>query len=360
MKIIIFEPALPNYRIDFFNRINNFQNLELNVYYSDSNLGILTRSKYKYKWAHKIGKIVQILPGIYWQFGSMAINISKADYIVLSGAPRNLSMLLILLKAKLRNKKIVWMGQYWSGTSQKWRHRIRLIISKLATALIFYTDHEVEKFKKDGWISNQPIGALNNGLDIRNIAAKRTKYFSKNRALNVLFIGRLTKKANLELLIEAFKILDSSIYKLEIIGDGPLFSKLKKKVKILKMNRIVNFYGAMNDENQISKIANNCSIFIYPGSVGLSLIHAMAYGLPVIVHDNESHHMPEFAAFKNKFTGLLFKENSAQDLSKILIELMEAETLRESMSLNSLDIVEKTFNTKDMSLRFIDFLNNLI
>lgn len=361
MKVIIFQPALPNYKIDFYERVNNFKNLELKVYYSDDkNLGILARSKNKYKWGYQIGKIVQILPGLYWQFGSMAINISKADCIVLSAAPRNLSMLLILLKAKLKNKKTIWWGHYWSPTSKKYRQRIRIIISKLSSSLLFYTDLEVEKFKKDGWKSNQLIGALNNGLDISNIAKKRTKYIAKNRPLKVLFIGRVTKKANLELLIEAFNIINSSKYKLEIIGDGPMLLKLMKKVKNLKMDRIISFYGAINDESQIANIANNSSLFIFPGSVGLSLIHAMAYGLPAIIHDNESHQGPEIAAFKNKMTGLLFKENSAKDLSNILIQLMDAETVREKMSLNSIDKLEKTFNTKNMSLRFIDFVNNLI
>ena len=359
MKVIIFQPALPNYRIDFFNRINNSQNLELDVYFSDASLGILTKSKKKYTWAHKIGNLIQILPGLYWQFGALAINISKSDCVVVCGAPRNLTTILILLKAKFRNIKTVWWGQYWSSTSKKYRQRIRLVISKLSTSLLFYTDLEVNKFKKEGWISNQQIGALNNGIDISEIAKKRIKYVAKERSLNVLFIGRITKKANLELLIDAFKILNSSKYKLDIIGEGPLLNKLREKVDILEIKHLVNFHGAMKDENKISKIANNTSIFIYPGSVGLSLIHAMAYGLPAIVHDNEYHHMPEIAAFKNNLTGMFFKENSAQNLSSTLVELMKSETLREKMSLNSLKTLEKNFNTENMSFRFLEFLNNL-
>ena len=359
MKVIIFQPALPNYRIDFFNRINNFQNFDVDVYYSDSSLGILTKSKNRYKWAYKIGKLIQIFPGLYWQFGALSIDISKFDCVVVCGAPRNLTTILILLKAKFRNKKTIWWGQYWSSTSKKYRQRIRLIISKLSTSLLFYTDLEVSKFKKDGWITNQQIGALNNGIDISKIAKKRTNYNSMNRPKNVLFIGRITKKANLELLIEAFKMLNSNKYKLDIIGEGPLLSKLIKKVEILEIKHIVNFHGAIKDENKISKIANNTSIFIYPGSVGLSLIHAMAYGLPAIVHDNEYHHMPEIAAFKNNFTGLYFKENSVIDLSNVLDKLMNSESLREKMSLNTLKILEKTYNTENMSLRFLDFVNKL-
>ena len=153
--------------------------------------------------------------------------------------------------------------------------------------------------------------------------------------------------------------IKSSTYKLDIIGEGPLLNKMQKKVKNLKMDKIVNFHGGIDDENKISKIANNSSIFVYPGSVGLSLIHGMAYGLPAVIHDNDYHHMPEYAAFKNKITGLFFKENSSIDLSNTLLKLMNSESYRESMSVNSLNILKNNFNTENMSLRFLDFLNKL-
>ena len=37
------------------------------------------------------------------------------------------------------------------------------------------------------------------------------------------------------------------------------------------------------------------SYICLPGAVGLSLIHAMAYGLPCLVHSNRLQHMPEIA-----------------------------------------------------------------
>ena len=43
-------------------------------------------------------------------------------------------------------------------------------------------------------------------------------------------------------------------------------------------------------------------IFVYPGEVGLSLIHAMAYGLPCLVHSDRLKHMPEISISKgNEF-----------------------------------------------------------
>ena len=204
------------------------------------------------------------MPGIYWQFGALSINISEADYIVVCGDPRNLSTIFLLIKAKLQNKKTIWWGHYWSSTSKKYRQIIRIYISKLSSALLFYNDSEVDRFKKDGWISNQKLGALNNGIDISEISKLRIPYNFKKRVSNILFIGRLTEKSNLKILIEAMYILKSKEFNLNIIGDGFLYKELIKKVNYLKINNNIKFYRGTNDEKIISEIANNCAIFVYP------------------------------------------------------------------------------------------------
>ncbi len=360
MKVFIFQPALPNYRIDLFKKLNNFLNNNLTVYYSDSNLGILSKIKNQYGWAKKIGELIEIFPGIYWQAGSLSINISQADCIVVCGSPRDLSTIFLLIKAKLRNKKTIWWGHYWSSTSTKFRQRIRIYISRLSNAYLFYTDEEVQKFKKAGWKSKKLISALNNGLDLKNISSKRKEYISIERPLNIFFIGRLTKKTNIYLLINALYLIKTKEYKLNIIGDGPEIINIKKTIRRLDLTNVVYLHGEISDEGEISRIANKCSVFVYPGSVGLSLIHAMAYGLPAIVHDNISHQMPEIAAFKNFLTGLNFKENSASDLAKVIKKLMKSNSLRQKMSFNSIKIVSDKFNTKNMSKRFFDFLNKVV
>ena len=343
--------------MDFFKRINKHLKNQLKVFYSDSDFRKLSQSPRNYAWAEKLGPLIQILPGIYWQFGALSINITKADFVVVCGAPRNLTTIFLLIKAKLQNKKTIWWGHYWSSSSKKYRQIIRIYISKLSSALLFYTDAEVEKFKKDGWISKQKLGALNNGIDISEISKLRLSYDFKNRSPNILFIGRLTEKSNLKTLIEAIYILRDKKFKLNIIGDGNLYEELIDKANNLKINNIIKFHGGTNNEKIISEIANSCSIFVYPGSVGLSLIHAMSYGLPCIVHNNIQHHMPEIAAFKEKVNGYFFEENSAIDLSKVIVKLMELGSLREQMSKNSINSVEENYNTANMAKRFIDFLH---
>ena len=107
------------------------------------------------------------------------------------------------------------------------------------------------------------------------------------------------------------------------------------------------------------RVANKCQIFIYPGAVGLSLIHAMAYGLPCLVHSNRLQHMPEIAAFKKGITGLTFDPNDSRDLAVKLSAMMSNPKFLNVLSENCLRTVENDFNTTRMALRFIKFIKRV-
>ena len=92
---------------------------------------------------------------------------------------------------------------------------------------------------------------------------------------------------------------------LNVIGNDDHYSMTTNKITFANGSKI-NWYGKLIDEKDISNIANRCRIFVYPGAVGLSLIHAMAYGLPCLIHSDRCNHMPEIAAFSHGKTGLTF------------------------------------------------------
>ena len=74
-----------------------------------------------------------------------------------------------------------------------------------------------------------------NSVDINKFSSKANDSFKKENKLEdkpiVLFVGNLIKRKNVESLLEAKKVSQSDYY-LVIVGDGPLFKKLSKKVEI--------------------------------------------------------------------------------------------------------------------------------
>ena len=356
MRIFIFQPALPEYRIDFFQKINKKIKGKLKVFYSSSDLNIKINAKERnFIWAFEVGKLIEFLPGLFWQKGILKIDISEADIVVVCGVPRNIATIFLLIKAKILGIKTIWWGHYWSATSNKIWLKLRMLIAKLSYSILFYTDYEVEEYLIKNYSKNKKVGSLNNGINNERIIYLRKNYDFSKRKKNILFIGRVTEKAKLELLIEALKNKMLKDYRLDIIGEGEMLNEIKNKVNNYKINKRVVFHKQTSDEEYISKIANKAAFFVYPGSVGLSLIHAMTYGLPVIIHNNRSHQMPEFAAFEDSITGLSFNEESINDLTKTIMKMMSSGNLRNQMSFNALRKVSRTYNTDDMNKRFYKF-----
>ena len=166
-------------------------------------------------------------------------------------------------------------------------------------------------------------------------------------------MGRITQKASFHILLNALKHPKIKDIVLNVIGNNSSGPYLKL-INILNNGVKINYYGELTDEKEISHIANRCRVFVYSGSVGLSLIHA--YGLPCLVHSDPLRHMPEIDAFKEGITGLTFNRNDPNDLAIKLYSMMSNTGELDLMSKECLNIIENDFNTKKMTGKFIKFI----
>ena len=157
------------------------------------------------------------------------------------------------------------------------------------------------------------------------------KYNANHRKFEILFLGRTSEKSSFNILLESLNYLNLNNITLNVIGNDDYYFLIRKKITFANGSKI-NWYGKLIDEKDISKIANRCRIFVYPGAVGLSLIHAMAYGLPCLIHSNRLKHMPEIAAFSKGNTGLTFCPGDSKHLAKILSSMISNTTLLNTMS----------------------------
>jgi len=355
-KILFVQPSIPLYRISFFKSLaSEFGNFFM-VIHSEGDLGELTPSL-KYSWSKCLGKVIKIGFGLVWQKNLINFTVKKDYIIVVSGNPRYLSTILFVLKAKLVGAKIIWWGHYRSSTSKNWRIKLRLGLMKFANGIIFYTEDEVKKYLTSKQRKEfRPIIGLNNGIDILPIRRLRKKYDSNSRCREILFLGRVTEKASFHILLNALQHLKIKDITLNVIGNNIFDPYLKLDNYNFNNGVKINYYGKLTDEKKISNIANRCRVFVYPGSIGLSLIHSMAYGLPSLIHSDPLKHMPEIAAFKEGVTGLTFNRNNSEDLAMKLCSMMSNTIQLDFMSKECLNIVENDFNTKTMSEKFSNFV----
>jgi len=115
-------------------------------------------------------------------------------------------------------------------------------------------------------ISNLNISIFPMGIfsDKFEITPKEFKFENFKSSKNILFLGRLSEKKGIKVLINAFKTFSSgNDIKLIIAGDGPLMNEMRKLINYYNLQDRVFFIGKVSDSEKI-ELFNICEILIVP------------------------------------------------------------------------------------------------
>lgn len=183
-------------------------------------------------------------------------------------------------------------------------------------------------------------------LNIRKELKPSRIYLSHfgNKNYNLLFLGRLTKIKKLNLIIEALVLLrgQGKEYNLTFVGDGIEKNNLQELVRKYGLEDNVWFYGACYDENINAELVYNADLCVSPGNVGLTAMHVMMFGCPVITHNDFSHQMPEFEAVHPGETGAFFERDNIESLAFTIGEWFDKYALlRESVRENCMKEIDE-------------------
>ncbi|MBR6927890.1 MAG: glycosyltransferase, partial [Methanobrevibacter sp.] len=171
-----------------------------------------------------------------------------------------------------------------------------------------------------------------NSVDIDKFSSRENDSFKREYRLTdkpiVLFVGNLIKRKNVESLLEAKKIANSDYY-LVVVGDGPLFKKLKKKVEEENIRDVI-FTGSRND---VENIIPSCDVLVLPSfseSFGLVLIEALACGKPVI-----GSNVGGITEIINDDVGLLVNPTKVSSIARAIDRMINDDNMRTVMSMNA-------------------------
>ncbi|WP_407374469.1 glycosyltransferase family 4 protein [Methanobrevibacter sp.] len=173
-----------------------------------------------------------------------------------------------------------------------------------------------------------------NSVDIDKFSADGDDSFKIENNLTdkpiVLFVGNLIKRKNVDSLLEAKKISNSDYY-LVIVGDGPLFKKLKKKVEDENIRDVI-FTGSRRD---VEKIIPSCDLLVLPSfseSFGLVLIEALACGKPII-----GSNVGGITEIITSDVGFLVNPNKVSSIADKIDKVINDDELRMNLSQNARD-----------------------
>jgi glycosyltransferase involved in cell wall biosynthesis len=306
--------------------------LDCDFYFGNISAGKLKKMDYSIFKKNIVDlKTKIIFSHINWISNSVKLSY-RTNYkkYILTGDIYCLSNWFILLINRVLGKETFLWTHGWYGDENAGKKILKKIFFGLSHGLFLYGDYAKNLMIKEGF-KKEKLHVIYNSLDYNSQIEirKETKvstidYFSQRNIPVVVFTGRLTKVKKLNLLIEAHKkLIDRSIYfNVLLLGNGPEVDLLKEIIQSYHIEQYYWFYGACYDENIIGNFYYNATLCVSPGNVGLTAIHAMTYGCPVISHSNFSNQMPEFECIEKGITGDFFDENNVDSLADTIEKWM--------------------------------------
>lgn len=368
MRIAIIKSIIPSYREGFYDRLLNKPELNITIFCQEKIPGMNLRYAHKRyeKNVYLVKHITANGEEFSWQFLPWIKIFRNYDVYFIEGNPRNLSHVLIATFLRLCGKPVVLWTMGHSFRANMFTERIRLWWSRIFKFLFVYTDYEVEYLKERGFRKQVIIG-MNNGLNqnyIDSVAVKwnvdKLEEWKTAQGWNghkiILSSSRLVQKNRYDLLIKALPAVIERVPDLLwcIIGDGEQKGNMIAQLDKLGIRKYVTFIGEVYDDEQIAPFFLSADCLVHPEGIGLSILHAFGYGLPVITHGNGQLHGPEYAAFMNRETGYNYEQGNVADLTSKIVLLLQNDTERIQMKHTVKKLVQEKYNVDVMVTRFIE------
>ena len=369
-RIRIFQPVILEYRKGLYSGLGKRYGDRIEVWASDC-LGAdksIPLDDIRTDYDHPFIKIGPFL----WQRRLSLRGMKKGDVLVVCGEPRQLSSLYFALAAKMRGIRVIWWGHHWSSTSKMWKVRIRLLITKFVSdAFLCYTNTGINFLRKNGF-KKRLVFATGNTIDqipidraISHWDCVKLESFRKEKSIEgkpvLLISGVLRPKMKLPELIEAIgrkRLKDHNVV-VVIIGDGPERSIVEDVARRVGVTERIIWVGSTRDQEIMAPWFLCAKVYVYPGAIGLSIIHAFSYGLPVVTHSTVESQMPEFEAMEDGRTGLLFKEDSIDDLAEKVCTLLDDDALRNTMGERAYRIAHENYSMDRMIANYCEAIETV-
>ncbi|MFQ5511388.1 MAG: N-acetyl-alpha-D-glucosaminyl L-malate synthase BshA [Candidatus Krumholzibacteriia bacterium] len=218
--------------------------------------------------------------------------------------------------------------------------RFSIAMSDAITTVSDFLRRETERaFKTD-----EPIRVIHNFVDCNEFrpnpnSAVRERYARPGERL-IIHMSNFRKVKNIPTVVDVFSEVRKSVpCRLLLIGDGPEFEAVERRVAEKGLSEAVSFLG---DQEFIADVLPVGDVFLLPSeheSFGLAALEAMSCGLPAVtsnigglgevIHDGE--------------TGFLHDPHDVAGMSSVIVRLFEDDEWRKSIGLKARERARKDF-----------------
>lgn len=163
-----------------------------------------------------------------------------------------------------------------------------------------------------------------NGVDVarfripRDSAARlsrqglRQSMEARSARRRLLYVGRLDPRKGLETLFAALEHLDPDVWELDVVGSGPLASRLAARARDARLS--VQFHGSVSAED-LARFYRTADLAVAPAeygeSFGVCLLEAMASGVPIVASD--------LPGYREVLKGRVGEDSVGETVSAVLV-----------------------------------------
>ncbi|MEM7564846.1 MAG: glycosyltransferase [Pseudomonadota bacterium] len=282
-----------------------------------------------------------------WQRG-LVREVLRADYdaIILLGNMYFLSTWFALFLARLKGKKTLLWTHGVRSKETGVKRLFREFFYRCSDGLLLYGNRARDILGDQG-VPVDRMTVIFNSLDFDRqlemmeeserleVAELIKPLVLQEGEKYVLMIGRLTQDKAPELLLEAISdiVQRGEAIKAVVVGSGPRLDLLKQLCLELKLQNHIHLFGECYDEKTLAALHLGACVAVVPGDIGLSAIHSLGYGVPVLTHNDFDRHKPEFEAIEAGVTGDFFEFGDAVSLADHILDWK-----RKSAQSNEMDV----------------------
>lgn len=324
IRIAIVYTHYPHYREAVFRELRRSSSLRVRFFYdSTRTAGGIATGRAEATDVHIPTRTLGPLQ-FQWRFLSYAL-FSPEEVFVFLGNPYIVTTWIFALIVRLRGRRVLYWTHGWISSSEVGaKAKLRDLFYRTAHGLLLYGNRAREIGISRGFPSDR-LFTIYNSLDYRRQRACRRPAAPDMKTANFLIVSRLISETRIDLAITALALLRRETeqrVRLTVVGDGPLRKALEEQAREADVDLDLN--GAIYDETDIAEKMARCMAVISPGKVGLLAIHALAYGVPVITHDDLDQQMPEVEALSAGLTGEFFRRDDVGSLVAAMLRCLDA------------------------------------
>lgn len=368
IRVAVLQRVCAPYRIALFTKLALMDGVEIMLFFGDdvpdskvksaSDLKNIPHKKLKTQFVKFGSRVLPKHIGLVDELKKY-----RPDAILCEGESHFLGYLQAIYYRWRFNKKVGllhWCYIALPGESDnKYKHReiIKLYFRKYFDAFVLYSSYGKSRLLSQGQPEEKIFVATNVG-DTENLvklsASVASTKCEARQELNlpavftVLYLGTLETNKRPKVILDLARSMEKDRYNFVLLGSGSLMNELKRAVKDEDISN-VHLCGRVVDE--LPSYLRASDVLLIPGRGGIVISEAMAFGIPVIVHEADG---TEQDLVKEGVNGFRVVDGHVDEFRQKLEILRCNPKLCSKLGNKGREMIAQNFSTENMANQIVN------